>query len=295
MAWTDWLPAIGGLLGGFGGGNEPAGNTTTTTAPWGPQQPYLQDLFNQAQGVSDYGAELTPDQISAQTEMGKWASGQNMNPMLGQSNPALAQNADQQYGMNQYRQWASGAHTNPMLGMDNPYLKAVINAQSRDVMRNLMPMMNKANAASGSFGNSGVAEMYGRQAADSLGNLANSTRMGEYNSQKALQESQLNRQFGALNPFMQNAGQQQQLGIDDYNTQRQLFENDANRRVSATNLFGNQANYEQQMPWNNIKSYGQSLAGNYGGTQSSPYFSNSGANILGGVGAGTWMAKQFGG
>ena len=224
MSWTDWLPAIGGLLGGLGGGDEPAGETTTTQAPWAPQQGYLLDLFNQAQGVSQYGAELTPDQISAQTEMGKWASGENYNPTLGQN---------------------------------NPYLQAVIDAQSGDVMRNLMPMMNKANAASGSFGNSGVAEMYGRQAADSLGNLANRTR------------------------------------YDDFNAQRGLYENDANRRVSATGQFQNQANYEQQLPWQNVKSYGQSLAGNYGGTNTSPYFTNTAANVLGGIGAGSWLAKQF--
>lgn len=381
--WTSWLPFIGGAVAGLSGGDEPAGNTTTTQAPWESQQPYLQDLFNQAQGVSGYGSELTPDQISAQQAMGGWASGQNYNPLLGQSNPGLAQNQDQQFGMDQYRQWALGANQNPfssmgnaaawqsnpmagqgnsaawqtnqmagvrnpMMGLNNPYLQNVINSSAQDAMRNMMPMMNQANAQSGSFGNSGLAEMYGRSAADTLGNIANRTRYQDYTNQQGLQEahlgrqigmeesrigrqagaeesrlgrlygslesqigrqtgaeenrlgrqasgyeSGLNRRFGALNPFMQNAGNQQQYGINDFNAQRQLYENDANRQITATGQFQNQANYEQNLPWNNVQNYGKTLQGSYGGSTSSPYFTNTGANILGGMGAGTWMATQF--
>lgn len=221
--WTSWLPALGGLLGGFGGSTQ-AGTTTETRAPWEGQQPYLMDVFQQAQNQAQTGGNLTPDQIAAQQEMGKWASGQNMNPML---------------------------------GMNNPYLQAVIDAQSQDVMRNLMPMLNKANAASGSFGNSGVAETYGRMASEQLGNLANRTR------------------------------------FQDYTNQQGLFENDASRRIAATGQFQNQANLEQQLPWNNVKSYGQTVAGNYGGIQSSPYFQNTGANVLGGIGAGSWLSNQI--
>ena len=294
MSWTDFLPAIGGLLGAFGGDDEPAGQTTTTTAPWGPQQGYLLDVFNQAQGASDYGSQPTPDQIAAQTEMGKWASGENYNPLLGQSNPGLSQNADQQYGMDQYKQWATGGYQNPLLGQNNPYLQSVIDAQSQDAMRNIMPMMNKANAASGSFGNSGVAETYGRMASDTLGNIANRTRFQDYQNQQQLQENQLNRQFGALNPFMANASNQQQNQIADFNQQRGLFENDANRRITATGQFQNQANYEQQLPWNNVKNYGGAISGNYGNSQSSPYFTSTASNVLGGIGAGSWIAKQFG-
>lgn len=223
MSWTDWLPAIGGLLGGLGG-DEPAGETTTTSAPWGPQQPYILDLLRNAQRTSRYGGELTPDQIAAQEEMGRWASGENQNPML---------------------------------GVDNPYLQAVIDKSSSDFMSNWQPAVNRANAASGSFGNSGVAEAYGKAGSEGLSNSIMNTR------------------------------------YQDFNAQRGLYENDANRRISATGQFQNQANYEQQLPWNNIRNYGQAVAGNYGGTQSSPYFTNTGANVLGGIGAGSWLSNQI--
>jgi len=215
---------LGGLFGGFGGGDEPAGQTTTTQAPWGPQQPYLMDLYRKAQEASAYGNQLTPDQIAAQTELGKWASGENMNPLL---------------------------------GVNNPYLDQVINNASSDAMRNLMPMVNKANAASGSFGNSGVAEMYGRTAADQLGKIATDTR------------------------------------YQDYTRQQGLFENDANRRISALTPFLGQANLEQKLPWENLTNYRNMISTGSGGSTSQPYFTNTAANVLGGAGAGTWLGNQL--
>lgn len=227
MAETNWGSLAGGLLGGlFGGfgGDEPAGQTTTTQAPWGPQQPYLQDLYKKSQEASNYGGQLTQDQIDAQSELGKWASGENYNPLL---------------------------------GVNNPYLESVINNASQDTMRNLMPMVNKANAASGSFGNSGVAETYGRTAADQLGKIATDTR------------------------------------YKDYTNQQGLFENDANRRIAAISPFLGQANYEQSLPWANLKNYQSSLGGNVGGATSTPYFTNTAANVLGGAGAGSWLGNQI--
>jgi hypothetical protein len=224
---TDWGSLLGagiGALGGLFGGSKEQ-QSTSTQAPWGPQQPYIMDLFRQAQQASQSGGQLTPDQIAAQTELGKWGSGENMNPMLGQN---------------------------------NPYLQGVIDTGSQDVMRNLQPMMNRANAASGSFGNSGVAETYGRQAADQLGKLALGTR------------------------------------FQDYTNQQGLFENDANRRVASTSQFLNQANQEQQLPWNNVRNYGSALAGNFGSTSQTPYFTNPAANVIGGIGAGSWLGNQIG-
>ena len=224
MAWTDWLPAIGGLLGGLGGSEE-AGQTTTTNAPWAPQQPYLQDLFANAQATSKYGAEMTPDQTTAMQEMGKWASGENMNPLL---------------------------------GVSNPYLQGMIDKGSADFMREWQPAANRANAASGAFGNSGVAETYGRMGSEGLANSIMGTR------------------------------------FKDYTNQQGLYENDAQRRVGATTNFANMAQYEQNLPWQNLGNYAKALSGNYGSTQSSPYFTNTAASVLGGIGAGTSLAKQWG-
>jgi len=223
----NWGGLIGGLAGAALGGkssDKPAGQTTTTQAPWGPQQPYLTDLYSKAQQQSQYGGQLTPDQIAAQTEMGKWASGENYNPML---------------------------------GLENPYLTKSVNDASTAAMRNLQPMINRANAASGSFGNSGVAETYGRTAADQLGTIANNAYMGDYYKQQG------------------------------------LYENDANRRMSGINSFLGQANMEQQLPWQNLNQYRSAISGSPGSATSTPYFTNTAANVLGGAGAGTWLGNQL--
>ncbi len=224
---SGWLGALGGIAGGLLGGmssDKPAGQTTTTQAPWGPQQPYLTDLYAKAKQASQFGGQLTPDQIAAQTELGKWASGENYNPML---------------------------------GLENPYLKKSIDDASTAAMRNLQPMINRANAASGSFGNSGVAETYGRTAADQLGTIANNAYMGDYYKQQG------------------------------------LFESDANRRISAINPFLGQANYEAELPWKNLTNYRNTITAGNGSSTSTPFFTNTAANVLGGAGAGTWLGNQL--
>lgn len=198
--WDDW----------FGGDGE----TTTTNAPWVEAQPYLKDMLQRAGGVAA-APLVTKDQNAAQTEMGKWATGENMNPLL---------------------------------GVNNPYLQAVIDNSNTDTMRGLQPMINRANAASGSFGNSGVAETYGRQAADVLNQNALKVRYGDYQNQQG------------------------------------LFENDANRRITANSLFQNQANYEQQLPWQNVKNYSQAITGTGGGSTSQPYYQNPLNTIAGTAG-----------
>ena len=233
MAFSDlfgdnsggWLGALaGGVLGGIGGGSKPAGQTTTTNAPWDPQQPYLKDLYARAQQESQYGGQFTPDQTDAQRELGKFASGERYNPML---------------------------------GVDNKYLQGVIDNSSQDAMRNLMPMMAKANAASGSFGNSGVAETYGRSAADTLGSIATSTRYKDYLAQQGLNES------------------------------------DLDRRMRAIGGFQGQANAEQQLPWNNLTNYKNSI--NFGGNSTSqPNFTNPAANVLGGALGGYQLGSNWG-
>ena len=234
MAWTDmfaggsggWLGALaGGVLGGIGGGSKQTGQTTTTSAPWGPQQPYLMDLYERARKAADEGDRWTPDQVSAQTELGKFASGERFNPML---------------------------------GMDNPHLRGVIDNASTDAMRNFMPMMDKANAASGSFGNSGVAETYGRSAAETLGNIATSTRYKDYLAQQGLNES------------------------------------DLDRRMRAIGGFQGQANNEQALPWSNIGGYKSAIMGGGGGSESTPNFTNTAANVLGGAMGGWQLGSNWG-
>lgn len=226
MAWEDLLGAgVGALLGGIGGGSKPSGVTTTTNDPWSGVQPYLRDLFSRAQTQANYGANLTPDQIAAQSELGKFASGERVNPYL---------------------------------GMDNPYLQQVIDNASADTLRGIQPMLNRANAASGSFGNSGVAETYGRMAADAVNKGATNLRYQDYTQQMGLNESDMNRRLGALGNFQ------------------------------------NFANYEQALPWTNISNYRSNIMGSGGGSQTQPYFTSTASNVLGGALMGSQLGKLWG-
>ena len=201
----------GGLLGSLDGSKQ-TGTETKTQAPWTPQQPYLLDMFAKAKAASDSGA-ASPYETSA------------LQGMQG---------------------FANGPKTNPYAGVDNPYLTQTINNASQDAMRNLMPMYDQAQRASGSFGNSGVAEIFGRTAADTLGKIATNARMQDYGTQQQLGENAVNRTVSSLGPLF-SAGQN-----------------------SALN------------PWTNINKYGQAITGSYGGTSSQPIYTNPVSNMLGG-------------
>lgn len=155
--------ALGGLLGSMNGAKQ-AGTTTVTQEPWAGQQPYLLDAFKKAQTA----AGGSPLQTQANTN---------------------------------YSSVLSGPTTNPMLGMDNPYLTSAINNANADVTRAFMPAVNQANRASGSFGNSGVADTYGKNMADAYSRNSTSMRMQDYTNQQNLQQQAVNNTLG----FTQNA------------------------------------------------------------------------------------------
>lgn len=150
--------ALGGLLGSLNGSKQ-AGTTTVTQEPWSGQQPYLLDAFKKAQAAAN-GSSL---QTQANTN---------------------------------YQSVLSGPTTNPMLGMDNPYLTSAINNANADVTRAFMPAVNQANRASGSFGNSGVADTYGKNMADAYSRNATTMRMQDYTNQQNLQQQAVNNTLG---------------------------------------------------------------------------------------------------
>ena len=81
--------------------------------------------------------------------------------------------------------------------------------------------------------------------------------------------------------------------MGDYYKQQGLYENDANRRMSGINSFLGQANLEQQLPWQNLGQYRANIGGSPGQSNTTPYFTNTAANVLGGAGAGSWLGNQI--
>jgi len=150
----------GGLLGSQSGAT-PSGTTTSTQAPWTGQQPFLQDVWNKA---------------SAQS----WG------------NDPLAQKASLNYA-----NMLGGPSENPMAGMNNPYLNTAINNAQGDFMRGFQPLQNQANVQSGSFGNTGVADIYSRNASDQMGKIGTNMRMQDYTAQQNMAENAVNRTANA--------------------------------------------------------------------------------------------------
>lgn len=151
--------ALGGLLGGINGSKQ-AGSTKVTQEPWAGQQPYLLDAFEKA----------------------RQASG-GTSPLQTQAN-------------SNYSSVLSGPTKNPMLGLDNPYLTKAIDNANTDVSRAMLPAINQANIASGSFGNSGVADTYGKALTDAYSRNATGMRMQDYTNQQNLYQQAVGNTLG---------------------------------------------------------------------------------------------------
>ena len=193
--------ALGGLLGYLGARNAPT-STTTVSEPWLPQQPFLLDAFNQA-------AAAKGSPISAKAN-------ENYTQLLQQ--PVV----------------------NPMLGMDNPYLTKSIDLANQDVTRAMNPAIIQANRASGSYGNSGIADIYGKKLTDAYANNATNMRLADYTNQQNLQQQAVNNTLG----FTTNA-----------------------------------QNWASQPASN----YANTVRGTYGGSSTTPLYSNTTSGLLGGA------------
>lgn len=218
---------LGALLGGMSGSKQ-TGTQTVTQEPWSGQQPYLSDLFGRAQGAVDQAMARPSDyELNATAKMNQFIQNQDA--------------------------------TNPYFGQNNPHLQQQIDYANQDVMRGIQPMMNAANRASGSFGNSGVAETFGRTASDAMARNANSMRM------------------------------------QDYGLQAQLGENAVNRTMTGAQNVFNMGNQQRMSAFEPLKQYGSLITGNYGSQQSSPIYSNPLSGALGGGLLGGQLYKMLNG
>lgn len=94
----------------------------------------------------------------------------------------------------------------------------------------------------------------------------------------------------ALPYYMQNYQQerQRQMGA------QALAPTLANQDYTDINQLGQAALYQQNFPWEQLQKYQQAISGNYGGTQTSPIFTNPAANMAGGALAGLGLYGMMG-
>lgn len=281
--------AAGALLGGSGGSQQ-SGFTTTTQDPWSALQPYLRDLYSNAQSTynanknpteaeqqalaaiqaratagsplqaaaktniqnllgqdptqaygigmandylgqtvdpisNEYLGQLTPDAINeylgrtvspiSNEYIGRTTQGATNN-MLGRT---VAPISNQYIGRtsptanNSYIGRTTSVDNNPMLGLNNPYLQRAISNAQENVIRQMQPQFAAAQRTSGSFGNSGLQEMYARELPKQLGIIDTNMRMADYGSQQQLQEAAVARALQARQADLaRNSALEQQQG-----------------------------------------------------------------------------------
>jgi hypothetical protein len=211
----------------FGGGSQDSGGGQV--APWKGQAPYLKTGFDQAQqlynmfkGQQPYGGSLYSP-MNPLGQAGAWglanySAGQGTdlaNAAAGASTSNLGAGA--QFGQN--AQGIMGQSqidpTQQIIGnagsmADNPYMSGMIDATSRDVVRNLnendLPDLNQSANMSGNTDSSrtGIAQgILQRGAADRVGDIAATLRGGAYNS--GLSQASTNYQNGMANQLGANS------------------------------------------------------------------------------------------
>ncbi len=193
-----------------------SGKSSATSSSELPEwmQPYAKSYLGKAQSVSDkpytpYG-EQTVAGMDPRTQQGI-----DQQAQLGANGTAIG---------NAGKAGLTDVLGGKYLNVDsNPYLSKQIDAAQGDVIRNYntvsKPAMESAMVGSGSFGNSGLAQMQQGQQQDlqkSLGNISTQMRGNAYNTERGYQQQALNlapaysgMEFGNAQA-LQDAGQTQQ-------------------------------------------------------------------------------------
>jgi hypothetical protein len=296
--------------------------TTSTSAMPSWAQPYAQGYLQRAQQVADSPyqaftgqrvADMAPWQNQAyQAQAQRAMSG---SPVMNQANAGLTNMmqgggtaAQNPYGPVQ-------AQANPYAG-SNPYLQQSIDSTLGDVTRNWnnvqKPQWDTSMQRSGSFGNSGIAQMNQMAQRDmqrNMGNIASGMRMQDYTQQQQLGESAANRalQAGQFNATMGenyagrqdsmfNQGQGRALSAlgmaptfaqQDYNDINQLQQAGAAYQGQNQKLLDNQ--YAQflesrQYPMQQLDVMGNALGRSYGQTNTTTQpGASTGSQIVGGA------------
>lgn len=275
-------------------GKKGGGGSTTTVQkadPWAGQQPYLQDMFQQAQQLYNAGG-MAPNYYPGQTvaDQSKWTQdalqmqadrAQNGSPLIDN-----ASNAMNNITMGQALQNNQGLNVlNQLSQEDNPYVDELYNRANSQAQSAINGNFSAAGrygsgahaAASADAANNLANEMYGSlwdkraDAAASAGQLYN-TGIGQQ-----VVAGQAGQQLA--NQAYTDAAALGQAGaaMDDYNQQK-------------INADIDRYNYNQQQALLALQNYNNLIQGSYGGTTTTTGQQNSGGstfgNVLGGALAG---------
>lgn len=271
-------------MGGKGGGST---TTVQKADPWAGQQPYLQDIFQQAQQLYNAGG-MAPNYYPGQTVAGQsdWTKqALQMQADRAQSGSPLitnASNAMNNITTGQALADNQGLNTlNQLSQEDNPYVDELYNRANSQVQADLDGNFNRA----GRYG-SGAHEA---AAADAANNLA--AQM--YSS---LWDKRADAASSAGQLYNTGIGQQvvagqtgQQLANQAYTDAAALSEaggimDEYNQQLINANI--DRYNYNQQKALLALQNYNNLIQGSYGGTTTSTGQQSSSGNTLGNVAGG---------
>lgn len=257
-----------------GGGGSGSTTTVQKSDPWSGQQPYLQDVFAQAQSLDhSYNPQYYPNSTVAQFTPTQ-QTGLNMETALGEGGGAQSTGAADQA----LSKTLNGDFLN---ASSNPYFQNM--AQS--VLAQTVPGLESQFTQGGAMNSPGAAYAVSQGANAAIGNLA-------YQNYNDAQTNMM--RAAALAPGVQNSEYQNVQAVQDAGNQQQAL-NQANIN-DAVNRF----NFQQQLPYNKLSMYDQLINGSYGGTSTmtQPYYQNkTGSSIAGGVGGlatGAMLGSAFG-
>ena len=273
-----------GKKGGGGGGST---TTVQKADPWAGQQPYLQDIFQQAQQLYNAGG-MAPNYYPGQTVAGQsdWTKqALQMQADRAQSGSPLitnASNAMNNITTGQALAGNQGLNTlNQLAQEDNPYVDELYNRANSQVQANLDGNFNRAGrygsgaheAAAADAANNLAAQMYSSlwdkraDAAQSAGQLYN-TGIGQQVVAGQTGQQLANQAYTDAEALSQAGGM-----MDDYN--QQLINANIDRY-----------NYDQQKALLALQNYNNLIQGSYGGTTTTTGQQSSSGSTLGNVAGG---------
>lgn len=248
----------------------------TTSAPWGPQQPYLQRGFSEAERLYRQGGP----QVYGQSTVAGFSRDTNaaLNDIsrTAQRGTPVAQSAQDQVNST-----LKGDYLN-----SNPYLDAMYNNAAQAVTRNYSEAVAPSIQANFGLAGRGGSNAYGNaldasqaQLGQQLSGMAANIYGGNYTNERNNQMAAAGMAPGTAQLNYFDASQQLNAGgmRDVYNQ-------------NVLNDKYNRFNQQQNRPYDNLGRYQQYINGTYGSTNTQPIYQNNTARnfglAAGGVGLG---------
>lgn len=245
--------------------------TSTTiqkSDPWSGQQPYLTDVFGQAQ--NQYATPLTvySGEVPGVPKGQQYApfSPETQLGMIGTEAEALGGQV-----VPTATNYATDVLSGKYLSADNPYFSNMV----ENIRKTVTPAVESQFSGAGRYGSGAMANALASTITDKAGELAYQNYLNERGSMdKASYLAPQTAQLGYLpSQQLMNVG----ASLEDQ-TQRAINQAMSNQQFS------------QMEPWQRLQLYNNMIQGNYGGTSTSTgeqfvprSYSNTAGNILGGL------------